>query len=234
MAGAMMISREVRRVPMDFDFPVHKTWTGYLMPEEYRPPECVCGGLGYSPWAEQMNVTWYANSLGGEANKEYRWRDKLTQFDVDVLIKAGRFNPVIDCPHGCKRPEERGWVRGSGESWRTNCSECQGRGWTREQLEPGAFRFLVLVTTNEDDMGQINDAVGRHGRAAFNTEFKALTRENAREVFNLLRDARDEEPLDEKDFAALTEAAGKMPLADVFALLNGAVREAPQAKVGFA
>jgi hypothetical protein len=127
----MMLSREVRRVPLDFDWPVDKTWGGYLMPDELRPPPCQCGGDGYSPWAQQMNKTWYSLDLPVREREEYRWDNKLTQFDVDVLVRKGRLNPVINCPQGCKRPEK------SGPGWQTDCPDCGGRGWTRRQLEVG-------------------------------------------------------------------------------------------------
>ncbi len=43
------MSREVRRVPLDFDFPLDKTWTGYLTPKELRLPACGdCFGSGWT------------------------------------------------------------------------------------------------------------------------------------------------------------------------------------------
>lgn len=41
------MSREVRRVPLDFDWPLGKVWDGYLMPSELQLPDCPdCGGAG--------------------------------------------------------------------------------------------------------------------------------------------------------------------------------------------
>lgn len=41
------MSREVRRVPLDFDFPTGQTWTGYLRPADLRLPACPdCHGHG--------------------------------------------------------------------------------------------------------------------------------------------------------------------------------------------
>lgn len=41
------MSREIRRVPLDFNFPLGDTWTGYLMPDHLRLPQCsACAGSG--------------------------------------------------------------------------------------------------------------------------------------------------------------------------------------------
>jgi hypothetical protein len=43
------MSREVKRVALDFQWPLDKRWSGYLMPDELRLPQCAdCGGRGYS------------------------------------------------------------------------------------------------------------------------------------------------------------------------------------------
>lgn len=40
MAGSiMLISREVRRVPLDFDWPLNKVWQGYVT-DEFDWPFC--------------------------------------------------------------------------------------------------------------------------------------------------------------------------------------------------
>lgn len=41
------MSRAVRRVPLDFDFPIGQTWSGYLRPDAVRLPTCGdCHGCG--------------------------------------------------------------------------------------------------------------------------------------------------------------------------------------------
>lgn len=37
------MSREVRRVPLDFEWPLNKTWEGYLLPERLRAAPCPAG-----------------------------------------------------------------------------------------------------------------------------------------------------------------------------------------------
>lgn len=41
------MGREIKRVPLDFDWPLDKTWDGYLMPRDLSVPDCgTCGGRG--------------------------------------------------------------------------------------------------------------------------------------------------------------------------------------------
>lgn len=57
------MSREVRRVPLDFDFPLGQTWTGYLMPDELRLPGCPdCEATGFSPEARRLSDRWYGKA----------------------------------------------------------------------------------------------------------------------------------------------------------------------------
>lgn len=54
------MGREIKRVPVDFAFPVDQTWTGYLMPDDLNPLDCLdCAGRGYSPQARHFHDLWY-------------------------------------------------------------------------------------------------------------------------------------------------------------------------------
>lgn len=54
------MSRQVRRVPLDFVFPLGDTWTGYLRPDDLDLPQCPdCHGSGYSPRARALHDQWY-------------------------------------------------------------------------------------------------------------------------------------------------------------------------------
>ena len=54
------MSREVKRVPLDFDWPLYERWHGYLMPEQLRETRCAaCDGSGWSPFAKMMQDVWY-------------------------------------------------------------------------------------------------------------------------------------------------------------------------------
>lgn len=53
------MSREVRRVPVDFDWPLHKVWEGYLMPDSLHGEPCPDCKNGYSPHAQNLFDLWY-------------------------------------------------------------------------------------------------------------------------------------------------------------------------------
>lgn len=54
------MSREVRRVPLDFDWPLNERWSGYLTPDRLREPRCTaCCGAGTTPafqWLERVGL----------------------------------------------------------------------------------------------------------------------------------------------------------------------------------
>jgi hypothetical protein len=54
------MGREVKRVPVDWDWPVGQTWQGYLMPDSLGETPCrPCDGSGYSPHARHLHDLWY-------------------------------------------------------------------------------------------------------------------------------------------------------------------------------
>lgn len=55
------MSREVRRVPLDFDWPLSKTWHGYLRPDRFDENPCPDCTRGYSPRAQHLHDLWYGH-----------------------------------------------------------------------------------------------------------------------------------------------------------------------------
>lgn len=54
------MGRQIRRVPLDFDWPPNEVWSGFLMPDEVRLPSCPdCEGMGWSPEAKALQDRWY-------------------------------------------------------------------------------------------------------------------------------------------------------------------------------
>lgn len=53
------MGREVRRVPLDFDWPLQETWDGYLLPKRLHEKDCEACESGYSPEAERLKNRWY-------------------------------------------------------------------------------------------------------------------------------------------------------------------------------
>jgi hypothetical protein len=53
------MGREVRRVPVDFNWPLRQRWTGFVNPYYKHNHECSeCRGSGYSPQAEAFQQQW--------------------------------------------------------------------------------------------------------------------------------------------------------------------------------
>lgn len=71
------MSREIRRVPLDFDFPRGETWTGYLRPDTLRLPTCDdCWGNGSTAAARWLEaIAMLLLMLGDDQEAEARGRD---------------------------------------------------------------------------------------------------------------------------------------------------------------
>ena len=54
------MGRELRRVPLDFDWPLVQVWAGFILPGYLREQECPrCKGDGYSDYARYYHNQWY-------------------------------------------------------------------------------------------------------------------------------------------------------------------------------
>ncbi|HEY2088616.1 MAG TPA: hypothetical protein VGH54_21675 [Mycobacterium sp.] len=51
--------REVKRVPLDFNWPRGEVWEGFLLPEWLHEAKCPDCEHGYSPHAERLHALWY-------------------------------------------------------------------------------------------------------------------------------------------------------------------------------
>ncbi|GAB2696476.1 hypothetical protein [Kitasatospora kifunensis] len=53
------MSREVRRVPTTFDWPINEIWQGYLRPNKFDEDKCPDCKSGRSPQAQHLRDLWY-------------------------------------------------------------------------------------------------------------------------------------------------------------------------------
>jgi len=54
------MGREIKRVSLDFNWPLKKTWGGYLNPNYRQSTDCpACAGSGYSTEAKRLSDLWY-------------------------------------------------------------------------------------------------------------------------------------------------------------------------------
>lgn len=140
------MGRYLRRVPLDFDWPLKQTWDGYVMPKELRLEECPdCCGDGYGPEARAVANTFYPHMIGGHQADALAWRDKIGQAEVDNLVAHDRlwdFTRHIDSEKG-------GWTDNDPPTPPTaaevNAWERSPRGWGHDAVNRG-----ILVRFRSD------------------------------------------------------------------------------------
>jgi len=99
------MGREIKRVPLDFNWPLDQTWAGYVNP--YRGVKCdSCDGRGYTPEYRALERDWYGfdakgYSLGRYVGSQY----ELTQEEVNLLVDKNRLRDITHT-----YDSEHGWV----------------------------------------------------------------------------------------------------------------------------
>ncbi|NUL09054.1 hypothetical protein [Streptomyces lunaelactis] len=69
------MGREVRRVPLDFDWPLNKIWEGFLSPDKFDETPCPDCKNGYSPQAQNLYDLWYGHlPFDPASNGSTAWR----------------------------------------------------------------------------------------------------------------------------------------------------------------
>lgn len=136
------MGREVRRVPLDFDWPLNKVWEGFVNPAYAERRKCpTCDGDSHSPAGRLLNDLWYFRLYSKRVDREIveglarkprlplalltfaarivtggvPWRDALEQRDVDALLRADR---LWDFTRRPLNDEQR--------------AACHPNGWTNE------------------------------------------------------------------------------------------------------
>lgn len=57
------MGRTLKRVALDFNWPMRERWHGYVNPFYSQQKDCpFCGGGGYAPEAKKMHEMWYGNA----------------------------------------------------------------------------------------------------------------------------------------------------------------------------
>lgn len=81
------MGRELRRVPLDFNWPLNERWEGFVNPLHVAKSCVACGGTGYSPTAKHLSDTWYGYV---PFTPEQRGSIPLTPDDAPVVAFAKR------------------------------------------------------------------------------------------------------------------------------------------------
>ena len=81
------MGKSLKRVPMDFKYPLNQTWKGYINP--YKSIECkACNGSGFNEATMKLNKEWYTYSDNGKIIEG--WQYNLEQDEVQALLNANR------------------------------------------------------------------------------------------------------------------------------------------------
>jgi hypothetical protein len=101
------MGREIKRVVLDFNWPLNEVWEGYL--NSYTSGDCkACGGTGHTEEGQKLNNAWYE---GG-------WNHNLDQDDVNALISEGRLWDFTRVPINEKQKEiVKEKIKNGGNSW---------------------------------------------------------------------------------------------------------------------
>ena len=156
------MGRELKRVPLDFKWPMKMVWKGYINP--YRSVRCkACDGSGLSEKAMEYKRNWYCVDSFNWIPNPYRAGTmycpdsrmyNLTQLEVDSLVKNNRipelrkdgFRPTpVDVrdflfydPMGldCCSMHICLCATAEAEGWKTDCPFCGGTGehWFNEEV----------------------------------------------------------------------------------------------------
>ena len=120
MTAIMSLQRELKRVPLEFDWPLHKVWDGYLNPYYKECPKCE---NGFSKVAERINkgLNNIVYGVGEEITKE---EIKLLNFLCDTDYETGGSFNWCGSAHYKALLKIGEWV-GFKEGWHT-CEHCGG------------------------------------------------------------------------------------------------------------
>ena len=90
------MGRTLKRVPIDFNWPIGQIWKGFLNP--YHSQKCKsCDGSGYNPATKQLSDDWYGFDKAEwiYITPEHRynnlaWQYHLTEIEIKALIEHDR------------------------------------------------------------------------------------------------------------------------------------------------
>ena len=121
------MGRELKRVPIDFEWEIGEIWSGYVNPHKVH--NCnKCNGLGYSKEYKKLQDEWYGN----HAEENYKpnpfregwrynanaWQNNLTKEDVKALLKADRLWDFTRVPINDEQKEiVKQKIANGGNSW---------------------------------------------------------------------------------------------------------------------
>lgn len=93
------MGREIKRVPLEFNYPLNRVWTGYINKHYKLSSKCEeCDGSGYSVYAKYFSDMWYGNV---PFKPEYRGSKPWKPTDTPVWEFAKRNVEMSPEFYGC-------------------------------------------------------------------------------------------------------------------------------------
>ena len=121
------MGRELKRVPINFEWEIGKLWCGYINPHEVH--KCKeCNGSGNSKEYDNLSDEWYGN----HAEENYKpnpfregwrynanaWNNNITEDDIKALLKADRLWDFTRVPINDEQKEiVKQKIANGGNSW---------------------------------------------------------------------------------------------------------------------
>lgn len=90
------MGRELRRVPLDFEWPLNKVWQGFLNPLHTAKKCSACDGAGVSPKGRHLRDQWY-----GYAPFKPQDRGSVPFTPSHKVVRALAERNVKEAPHLC-------------------------------------------------------------------------------------------------------------------------------------
>ncbi len=108
------MGREMKKVPIDFNWPLNKVWKGYINP--FTSTSCAaCEGSGLNPATKKLSDDWYTHL---RTDGQEGWQHHLDKDDVRALLRADRLWDFTRVPLTEKQRETvRRKVARGGNSW---------------------------------------------------------------------------------------------------------------------
>jgi len=145
--------RQFKRVPLNFDWPLHQVWKGYVNPYNYI--ECkTCDGSGLNPETKKLSDDWY--DFKGTGRK---WCYNINQEEINALIKEGRLMDFTHVPRNEKQRkivEEK--IKKGENSWLSFNNGYvptteEVNNWARKGMGHDAINRWVCVKTRAKRLG---------------------------------------------------------------------------------
>lgn len=112
------MGRKLKRVPLDFNWPMDQVWKGFINP--FHSQKCKsCDGSGLNTATKRLSDDWYSFDkekwIYTNHNRRYNdlaWQYHLTEIEIEALVRGGRLRDAMG--QSCFFDEEKnvwiGWI----------------------------------------------------------------------------------------------------------------------------